>query len=283
MPTLDVGGNRVNYRVSGSGVPVILLHSSSSHSGQWKALMEDLSENYRFFAPDLHGFGRSSPLPDDGQPYFVHDVAMLQAFVDLAGEPVHLVGHSLGGTVAAHAVLARPEQALSLTLIEPVLFNLIEEIGDPRVSDYLELVHAMLVLDRFQEYERSAGLFLDYWIGPGALAQLEPETRDYVVGTISRVADDWLGISQHTPGQCRVADFAGISMPALLVCGERTRSAARAIVECLLKTIPEAEYREIPAAGHLSPITHPEAVNKVIAGFLGRRHKEPRDVAVGRE
>ena len=66
MPTLDVGGNRVNYRVSGSGVPVILLHSSSSHSGQWKALMEDLSENYRFFAPDLHGFGRSSPLPDDG-------------------------------------------------------------------------------------------------------------------------------------------------------------------------------------------------------------------------
>ncbi len=117
MPTLEVGGNRVNYRVSGSGVPVILLHSSSRHSGQWKALMEDLSENYRFFAPDLHGFGRSSPLPDDGQPYFVHDVAMLQAFVDLAGEPVHLVGHSLGGTVAAHAVLARPEQALSLTLI----------------------------------------------------------------------------------------------------------------------------------------------------------------------
>ena len=224
-----------------------------------------------------------APLPDDGQPYFVHDVAMLQAFVDLAGEPAHLVGHSLGGTVAAHAVLARPEQALSLTLIEPVLFNLIEEIGDPRVSDYLELVHAMLVLDRFQEYERSADLFLDYWIGPGALDQLEPETRNYVVGTISRVADDWLGISQHTPGQCRVADFAGISMPTLLVCGERTRPAARAIVECLLKTIPDVEYREIPAAGHLSPITHAEAVNEVIAGFLERLYLEQRDGAAGEE
>ncbi len=141
------------------------------------------------------------------------------------------------------------------------------------MSDYLELAHAMLVLDRFQEYERSAGLFLDYWIGPGALAQLEPETRNYVVGTISRVADDWLEISQHTPGQCRVADFAGLSMPALLVCGERTRSAARAIVECLLKTIPEAEYREIPAAGHLSPITHPEAVNKEASSCLPYRRR----------
>jgi pimeloyl-ACP methyl ester carboxylesterase len=90
------------------------------------------------------------------------------------------------------------------------------------------------------------------------------------VETISRVADDWLGISQHTPGQCRVADFAGIRTPTLLVCGERTRSAARAIVECLLETIPEAESIEIPAAGHLSPISHPEAVNEVVAGFLGR-------------
>ena len=69
-------------------------------------------------------------------------------------------------------------------------------------------------------------------------------------------------------------DFAGISIPTLLICGQRARSATRAIVECLLKTIPDVEYREIPGAGHLSPITHPELVNEVITDFLGCSERE---------
>ncbi len=38
MPKLDLDGSTVNVRDAGDGLPVILLHSSSSHSGQWKQL-----------------------------------------------------------------------------------------------------------------------------------------------------------------------------------------------------------------------------------------------------
>ena len=69
MLSLDVNGKNVNVRDVGQGPPAILLHSASSHSGQWKWLRERLSDGFRVLAPDLHGYGGSDPLPDDGRPF----------------------------------------------------------------------------------------------------------------------------------------------------------------------------------------------------------------------
>ncbi len=207
MPSVEVNGIEVNYREAGEGPLVILLHCSSSHSGQWKPLMDRLRDRFTLIAPDFHGYGKSGALPQDNQPYFRHDGAIVAKLMQGAEGPVHLVGHSLGGTIAARIALEHSEAIASVTLIEPVFFNLLEEKGDPRRYDYLQLAHDMIVLNRFGRYESAARLFVDFWGGTGAFANLDDQIRAYVVKTIGRVADDWFGISAQTAGALKAADF----------------------------------------------------------------------------
>lgn len=268
MPSVEVNGIKVNYREAGEGPLVILLHCSCSHSGQWKPLMDRLRDRFTLIAPDFHGYGKSGALPQDNQPYFRHDGAIVAKLMQGAEGPVHLVGHSLGGTIAARIALEHSEAIASVTLIEPVFFNLLEEKGDPRRYDYLQLAHDMIVLNRFGEDKSAAQLFVDFWGGPGAFANLDDQIRAYVVKTIGRVADDWFGISAQAAGALKAADFSKFAWPTLLMCARHTRPSARAIVEVLLGAIPDVEYQEIPDAGHMSPVTHPDVVNRAIIGFL---------------
>lgn len=270
MPHFTLDGAAITYREAGDGPPVILLHASSSHSGQWKPLIDALSERFRVLAPDFHGYGRSDALPDTRTPYFHRDAAIVTALMEEDGAPAHLVGHSLGGTVAARVAAGRPDGVASLTLIEPVLFNLLEERKDVRCREYLELAHAMMVLVRFGEHERAARMFHDHWSAPATLDTLDAETRDYIVRTIPRAADDWYGISALAPGALTIADLSTIRTPVLLMCAQHTPPATRGITEILRETLPHAEYREVEGAGHMAPVTHPEAVNPVIADFLDR-------------
>jgi pimeloyl-ACP methyl ester carboxylesterase len=221
-------------------------------------------------APDFHGYGQSGPLPQDGRPYHQHDAALVCALLDDFGGPAHLVGHSLGGTIAARVALERPDDVASLTLIEPVLFNLLEESQDPRRVEYLELAHAMMVLVRFGEGERAARLFLDYWVGPGGLDAMDDATRSYIVQTVDRVADDWFGISGFAPGALSAADFGRLSARTLLLCGEETKDSSRGISEILREAIPGVEYREVAGAGHMSPVSHTARVNEMVVDFITR-------------
>lgn len=286
MATLSVGGQAINYRCSDPGnlpaqdpdalekelsytaPPIVALHCSSSHSGQWKALMKLMGDEHLVIAPDFHGYGSSAPLPQDNRPYFIHDVAIVKAIVGLLGEPVHLVGHSLGGAVAVRAALDFPEQIQSLTLIEPVLFNLLEETGVSEGHEYREIAHDMLIMNQYGTPEMSARRFMDFWIGEGKFDAIDDDTREYIIRTIDRVADDWRGISIHAPGQCNLKDLEKLKMPVLIISADQTRSSTRAIVELITDTIVHAEHKIIVGAGHLSPITDPDKVNPLIRSFL---------------
>ena len=270
MATLDLGGYSVNVRDVGKGPPVILLHCSCSHSGQWKPLANAISDRYRVLAPDFLGYGLSDPLPRDDKPYFVHDTAIVSALLDAVDAPAHVVGHSLGGTIAARVALDRPDDVASLTLIEPVLFNLLEESRDPHRIEHLEVANAMTVLIRFGEREHAARLFLDFWIGPDALDAMDRETREYTIRTIDRVVDDWHGISSYAPGALTLSDFRRLSSRTLLLCGGKTRRSAHRISNMLNEVIPDTIYRELEQAAHMAPITHAEDVNEVIVEFIDR-------------
>jgi lipase len=161
MPDLDVRGRNINVREYGNGPAVILLHSASSHSGQWKGLWEHLGDTCRILAPDLHGYGGSDSLPNDGRPYFRHDGAIVTSLLGLVEGPVHLVGHSLGGAIAIRSALEHAERVASLTLIEPVLFNLLEDIEDSTAAEHRRLAETMTALARAGDREGAARAFLD--------------------------------------------------------------------------------------------------------------------------
>ena len=58
----DLPRARTGYFVAGTGMPVVMLHSSLGSKGQWSVLAEQMSARYRVIALDLCGYGDNPPV-----------------------------------------------------------------------------------------------------------------------------------------------------------------------------------------------------------------------------
>jgi pimeloyl-ACP methyl ester carboxylesterase len=114
---LKVRGVNINLARAGSGRPVLFLHGAGGVAG-WPPFFESLSRRYQLLVPDHPGFGHS-----DDPPWIrnVPDAAMFYLdFIDaLQIDQIHLVGHSLGGWIAAELAVRDCARLASLTLIAP--------------------------------------------------------------------------------------------------------------------------------------------------------------------
>ena len=267
MPTLRVNGIEVAYRDEGRGQSVVLAHSSSSFSGQWRPLIEHLCDRYRVLAPDLIGYGGTGAWPEGRDDLFADEIAIVEAMVALGGAPAHLVGHSYGGGICARAALGRPERARSLTVIEPVMFHLLAEPDDRAAHAEIRKIFED-VTRRIADGRADAAAegFLGYWVGPGAYAALPPERRNLVRDSMAKLALEWpFCIDRGGPTR---TDLTGLRTPTLVLMGAETTRAAAAVVDIVRGCLPDHTTAEIAGAGHMSPITHAHAVNALIEAHI---------------
>lgn len=113
---------------------VLLVHGSPGDGSNFNGLGPLLAaEGYRVLAPDLPGFGASSPdLPDYSAR--VH-AGYLKALLDHLGiDRVHLLGFSLGGAVVAHLTADLDDRVRSLTLLAATGVQELELLGSYRVN-----------------------------------------------------------------------------------------------------------------------------------------------------
>lgn len=143
MTTFDAGGLELHALDRGpadASTTVVLLHGWLDHCHSFDWLCEALPTEWRLLALDFRGHGNSDPLPPGATHQFTDHVADVEALVrHLSLTSFHLVGHSLGGSVALCYAAARPELVKSLTLIE----SLGTSGGDAqrsvdRLKDYVE-------------------------------------------------------------------------------------------------------------------------------------------------
>jgi valacyclovir hydrolase len=118
MPELRLPDTIIHYEDEGAGPPLLLLHG-----GLGTALLHfhrDIpffAQHYRVIAPDLRGYGRSSP-PRRYPPDFYHrDAADMAALLDaVTAEPAHVLGWSDGAIVALILAVNRPDLVRSLVV-----------------------------------------------------------------------------------------------------------------------------------------------------------------------
>ena len=104
--------------VGQSDLNLVFLHGAWNDSSQWLPIFEHLSGEYRCFAPDLFGSGES----DSPKIHYSIDLMVdcLAEYLDLLKlQEVCLVGHSLGGWIAASFALKYPGRVRRLVLISP--------------------------------------------------------------------------------------------------------------------------------------------------------------------
>ena len=266
MPSLSSDGIDYYYREAGQGPLVVLGHSDASSSAQWRALMGDLAGEFCLRAFDTSGQGRSGPWPKDRPFSIAAEGRVVDALVEDAEEPVHLVGHSMGAALALTAAARLGARVASLVLIEPVLFALLREAGrDDAWAQVTNLADEYRRLIAAGQPEKAMAAFLGYWTSPKAWASMPQERRAAILSTAGKVALQW-----ETPfhDDHAIADFAAVECPTLFISGEHTTLAARAVTEVLIETLPNCRLHEVAGAGHMSPVTHPQAVNDVVSSHL---------------
>ena len=274
MPTIDVDGATVSFLDTGSfmhegrGEPVVLLHSSAGSGGPWRALAERLGDGFRVLAPDLYGYGKTEAWPGRRCLTLSDEAALVSKVAARAPGPIHLVGHSYGGAVALRFALEHPEQVRSLTLIEPVAFTLLRD-GDGLARELLtevtEVADAIRDAVLSGDYWGGMARFVDYWNGPGTWDKTRFETQVALSQRVGKVALDFSAtIKEPTP----LAAYRALRMPTLVLSGETSPGATHVIAECLAATLPRASLRMVQGAGHMSPLTHRDAVNDEITRHL---------------
>ena len=257
------------YREAGTGPGVVCIHSNASTSGQWRALIDLLAREFHVLAPDSYGAGKSPDWYSDRFINLSDEVAFIEPVLDKAGSPLALVGHSYGAAVALMAALANPLRVRALALYEPTMFSLIDA-HSPRPNDADGISNAVadagLCVDAGNLYA-AAERFIDYWMGAGSWWRT-PEARKAPIAASMVNVRRWgyALFSEPTP----LAVFRSLDIPVLYMVGKQSTPSARGVARLLTSALPRVEVVEFEEVGHMGPVTHPELVNRVIAGFLDR-------------
>lgn len=115
MPFAEANGQRLFYRAHGKGEPLLLVMGLGADNVAWALQLRAWTSRYRTVIFDNRDVGRSSHA--DG-PYKIADMAVdtLGLADELGLDRFHLLGFSMGGTIAQELTLAAPDRVKTLTL-----------------------------------------------------------------------------------------------------------------------------------------------------------------------
>jgi pimeloyl-ACP methyl ester carboxylesterase len=158
----------------------------------------------------------------------------------------------------------------SLTLVEPSSFHLLRGGSPDEQALFCEIASvADAVKEAVSSGDYWGGMtrFVDYWNGEGAWDAMPHKARMTLSQRLGKVMLDFRALFEEPAD---LEDYAALSLPTLILCGERSPGPSRRIVEMLAAAMPLARLERIPGAGHMSPLTHPDAVNAAIREHLSR-------------
>jgi lipase len=218
-----------------------MIHCSLGRHEMLLPLAERLALRTTLF--DLPGHGRS---PDwDG----VGDYHSLTTGIaaGLAEPGSHLIGHSFGATVALRLAVERPDLVSRLTLIQPEY--------PAHLIGFAPFQAAMARGDK----AAAARAFTDVW-GAGGWDGLSASAQAGIVRRIHLIKAAEPAIDQDNAGLLQPGRIGGTKVPVTLIQGALSPPIIGAVHRVLEAMLPQSRLVQIPEAGHMVPVTHPEDV-----------------------
>lgn len=260
MPFVQSQGLEIFFEDTGTGTPVVLGHSFLCSGKMWREQVPALAGRFRVINPDLRGHGRSGEV---NRPFSLYDaVSDVVAVLDRLGIPQAIwCGLSIGGMVALRAALTCPERVSALILLDT-------DAGAETALSKLKYL-AMGV------GARAVGI--NPFLSSIARLMFGTTTRRHKPTLVAEWNEQFAGV--HVPSVLRCLDalirrdsilerLGRIGVPALVLVGEEDRSLPPRLSRRIFDRLPGATFSVIPAAGHLSALEQPAAVNHAILTFL---------------
>lgn len=251
------------------GAPiVVMLHGFTGSKENWYPVAKRLRGRYRLVVPDLPGWGESErhAHADYG---FLAQSARVARFIETVapGHPVVLLGHSMGGGIAALTAARHPHQVARLGLIDAagVRFN------DNRFGlDVLAGRNPFGVSDQATLTRYLDTVFFDDaakpvipWPVDGiyiARRQADAAFEQRVLDRVGR------GDERFLPGEAA----ADIRQPALLLWCRQDAVIDASALDLFARRMPQASRVLLDGCGHMSILEKPDAVVQAVIALIER-------------
>lgn len=259
MHSVEVSGLRIGYQREGQGPPLVLLHGAYEDSRIWRQQLEGLSKEFTVIAWDAPGCGRSDDPPPDFSGRELGD-ALAGFLHEVAPRKPHVLGLSWGSGVALELYRSHPNMVASLLLVSAYA-----GWAGSLAPEEVERRYAQIQAELDQPPEQ----FIPAWLPTLFTARADPA----VVEEASAIMADF-----HPAGMRALLNASGhadyrdvlptISVPTLLLYGEKDVRSPLAVAEEIHRQIPGSELVVIPDVGHLAAAEAPEAFNTEVRRFL---------------
>jgi long-chain acyl-CoA synthetase len=214
----------------------VFLHGFGGQAEQWHYQLQDFSLDNRVIALDMRGHGLSDAPPSGySMEQAVEDIETALVLLKVKGRFI-LVGHSFGGAWATEYAIKHPDRVEKLILI-----------ATP--GEY----HLRLLF--------RLGLGMPNWL----LRLIRPVTRSWLSAppsVLKKIHDQnlskWIGWER----------FKCLTVPTLVIRGDRDRVFQKPLFAKVTDAIPGAEDADIGVSGHMVMLERRDAVNRTIERFL---------------
>jgi pimeloyl-ACP methyl ester carboxylesterase len=245
VPTVEIEGTELYYRISGSGQgTVLLLHDYFGTGRNWQAQHATLANYFTVITPDLRGHGRSAPFHGRiSVSQLATDIRQMLEHLEV--ESAHIVGCSLGALIGLTLAQKYPERLRSLLGISIPVAS--EESTWAWASDYIERIFPAIERQLIEQHPGDSEMYVRK-----ALLANFAEDRDERPVDLRSATDN-------------VED---IQLPVTLVCGEADPVFTPKIAANLHARINGAHLAVIPHAGHFPHRDSPHYVNLILLDHL---------------
>jgi len=242
------------YEREGTGTDktIVLLHGLGTSSSTWVHLLPKLDPAWNVVAPDLPGFG-FSPLRNPRDFFLLSE--LYDSVVKFLGRsvrfPIVLLGHSLGGWLAARYAAEHGDTLRRLVLVNNAGIMHEETINQARAFDLRTIRDVSRLLNIL--WRRYPWYFKPFY--PAILHDLH---RRHVAEFVRSIQ----------PRDFINEDLIRITVPVSLIWGRADRLFATKSVEILKREIPTAQVAFLDECGHVPQLERPKEFIRIVQGIL---------------
>lgn len=269
---LDVGDNSIHYVAGGEGPPLLFVHGWLESSWCWSRVIERLPERFSCYAVDLLGFGQTA-VPEGDSPFdLFSNLEVVETLIrERIREPVHLVGHSMGGMISVLLSSRFPDLVRTLTMISAPVD------GPQAVTRVLQVAALPIIRDSTYRLLRSKGmtrLLSNFFVHEVAV----PERMISEAQRVSHAAI--FGSAQSIMTNNFEPYLRNVRVPTLVLFGDKDRVIDMSQGALAADRIRDVEFRILRSCGHCPNIEEPDKVSELILRFLDE-HSEAAPRSLG--
>ena len=246
-----VDGLQIYFRVSTGAVPaarppIVLVHGYGMSSRYMVPLAAALGRDFRVYAPDLPGFGRSDkPRRALDLPELADALAAWMRALGLG--PAVLIGNSLGCQIVVELALRHGELVACLVLQAPT--------PDPAARTALQQIVRQALNLRHDATARMSWIVL----------------RDFASAGPRRLVSTLRHLLRHPMED----QLARVRVPALVLRGTRDPVVAGAWAARAAELLPRGRLIEVAGAAHITNFHAPERFARVVRRYVGSANRTP--------